>query len=91
MHSPIDIVLNSMALFFLLEGDANIVDPNDYKHAKLHLARWSASGAPDSDVKPVRVAVSPMRGTAVLRVQTAIRISRYLISFAGPLWIAACK
>ena len=85
-ESPIDIVLNALALFFLVEVDNAIVDDDDLRDAKVKLEQ----AAPRADVPP-RLRASPMNGKVVRRVQTAIRISRYLIGFLGPVWIAFCK
>jgi len=85
-EAPIDIVLNSLALFFLLEVDNAIVDTVDYAEASTRLEKATQ----EADPSP-RLRLSPMSSTVVLRVQTAIRISRYLVGFLGPLWIAVCK
>ena len=84
-ETPLDIVLNALALFFLLEVDDAVVDGEDLKAATAKLDAILASDA------PVGLAYSPVGGGVVIRVTTAINIARYLVAFAGPVWVAACK
>jgi len=85
-QAPIDIVLNSLALFFLVEVDNAIVDDVDFRDAKAVLDESAAR-----DGAAPRLRRSPINGKVVMRVQTAIRISRYIVGFLGPAWISICK
>ena len=64
---------------------AVFVSGDDLKAAAAKLDAILASDTPP------RLAYSRVGGGVVIRVTTAINIARYLVAFAGPVWIAACK
>mgnify|MGYP001161378667 CR=1 FL=1 len=81
-ETPIDIVLNSVALFFLLDIDDQLVDKYDYDR-NLETFKWEIK---KPETKPYDAWVQRLKMVAFF-----IDMSLHLTHYFAPVWMLICK
>lgn len=85
----LDLVLNSLALFFLAEVDNLLVDKYDYVRAKDAVERALAYYSPPNEEEELLVE-APRSSTLLLRAEDLLTVIKYAV-LLSPLYIIICK